>query len=182
MFTVESYNNFFRTAAVRHVNILHNIAAEGQDSPKGEASFFVGIDSAINGVRTQQVTDKCTLVLLKYEAKGRENNALDYRAMYSGGFIVCKSADASDISDVEAAEKTAEETAWDIINLMVSRMVDAGTGLHCASPFGELDLNDFTMTHVGPFLDKQFGWLVEFDFLVSRYEIMSADRLLTQFN
>lgn len=181
MFTVESYNTFFREAAVKHINILHNVAAESQDGPVAEASFFIGIDSAINGVRTQQTTANCTLIVLKYESKGRDNGAFDYRARYTGGFLVCKSADVSDIDAVELAEATAEETAWDIINLIIQSRVGAG-GLPCSSPFGEVDMSDVSMTHVGPFLDKQFGWLVEFEFVVTKNSLINPARIISQFS
>lgn len=181
MFTTEQYNSFFRDAAERHINIQHNVLAESQDGPISEASFFIGIDKAINGVRTQQSTTNCTLIVLKYEAKGRENGALDYRAIYKGGFIVCKSAEASDASAIEDAEVVTEKTAWDIINLMIQTVVDTNTGLHCPSRFGELDLNDFSISHVGPFLDNQWGWLVEFDFLINRNDLINIDRIDTQF-
>jgi len=181
MFTITSYNQFFRTAAIWHVDIEHNVTAEGQDGPVAECGFYIGIDKAINGIRTQTRPDKCTLIVLKYEAKGTDNGAFDYRGLYTGGFIICKAADISNSAEVEAVEAITEETAWDIINLIIQKMVNPIDGLHCLSPFGEVSMNDVRMTHVGPFVDKQFGWLVEFDFLIEKNTLINPERVVEKF-
>lgn len=181
MFTITSYNDYFRQCAVQHINIQHNVAAESQDGPVGECTYFIGLDKAITGIRTQSSPDKCTLITLKYEAKGKDNGYFDYRGTYTGAFMVVTAADPSDSDAVEAAEAITEETAWDIINSIIQRQVNTGSGQHCASPFGEVSLNDFSITHVGPFIDKQFGWLVEFEYTVSRSALINPDRLATQF-
>ena len=181
MFKSSSYNQFFRECAIAHKAILHNTAAEGNDGPSGECTFYIGIDKAINGVRKKIDASKLSLIALKYEAKGSDNGAFDYRGMYKGAFIICQAADMSSTAAIETAEDLTEETAWDIINLIIQRQVSAASGLHCSSPFGEVSLSDFQISNVGPFLENHYGWMVEFDFKITRAELISPDRLATQF-
>lgn len=180
--TINKYIDYFELIAVKNKKILHNANADDPNTAAGE-SYFALFDLAdvFTQLKTALGRERVALLLNPYEIKGDNRNTLDSKAKYTGGFAVVQKATKNEIASQKQAREITEACMWEIINKIIADS-NPVRGNPCESPFGFLQLDDFSIVDLGPIWENHYGWHVSFDFRISVADFLDKSKLPMAFN
>jgi hypothetical protein len=160
--TVCGYIDYFRQLAVRHKEIQHQPTSENGDASPGTQKFCRwNVEEAVSGLRSKMGWPG--LLLEMYEIVTRSPSPYDVKGVYSGAFTVLdKTTSDNTQSEVDAFSKT-ETIYQDMLKQIWQDHYGTGKD-RCSTPFAEFYFDNLNIVPVGPILDRQCGWRVEFQF------------------
>lgn len=164
--SIAKYSEWFRLFSANHKLIEHNIDEEmkGADGAKGTQSFHIFEKADIFAAqRSDMNAEKVNLFLVPYEFNPFDQNKnQDFRSRYTCAFTVAQLAEDGNIPLQSKCREQAETVVWDAIFKIVEGARMQANGVHCDSPFGSIDLDDFKVIPLGPIWEWSYGWYVEF--------------------
>ncbi len=170
---VESYINYFRQLAVKHKDLVHDIASESGNGAPGSCSFSRwNATDLVKGLRTS-VANTC-LLLEMYEETLKAEHAHNIQGDYMGAFSVVSEAKQNDALDEERAYAATETIMKQLLNKMWHDHFGKGKNL-CTSPFKFLELNRAERVPIGPVLTNAYGWRFQFSFTLSNNHNITQD-------
>lgn len=180
--SINKYIEYFRQLAANHTLVAHNIAQEalGADATeKGTQSFHIlTIEDVLASERSDINPDKVNVLLYRYDIQPSDQNRVqDYRALYTGAFTVVQYTEVDNITAQHQAAAQTEIVAWDFIQSIIAQSAAGADGKQCASPFGIIHPDNFTIKPIGPIWEHCFGWHVEFNFKIDAEYWMDQSRV-----
>ncbi len=161
---VKAYIDYFRQLAVQHINLQHNPASEDGDAAPGACHFSRWTaDEVVTGLRSR--VNFPALLLELYELTTKSTIEYDVKNNYSGAFSVVQSALKENYaSEVEAFALT-EKIVSDLLNKIWADHYAPGVE-RCETPFMYFNFDNINITPFGPVLENEFGYRVEFNFMM----------------
>lgn len=163
---VDTYTNYFKNIAVKHKDLLHNIASEDGDVTPGEKAFTSwSVEESVSGLRTK-ISNRCLLLEL-FEELLTSEQLYEIRGNYSGAFTVIFKSPTKKFSDELDMFSKAYTVIKQILKKIWLDMYKAGNNF-CGKPFKEFDFNGLRLQPVSNILDgTYFGYRCEFTFSFS---------------
>jgi hypothetical protein len=170
---VESYIDYFRQLAVKHKDLVHDIASESGNGSPGSCSFSRwNATDLIKGMRTS-VAPTCLLLEL-YEENYKAEHAFNVQGNLMGAFSVVSEAKTNDPQDEERAYAVTETIMAQLLNKIWHDHYGKGKTL-CASPFKFFELAGAERVPIGPVLTNAYGWRFQFSFTLSNNYNITQD-------
>ncbi len=160
--TSDSYINYFRTLAVIEEEIQHNPDSENNDSDPGEKRFTRwSADEAITSLRNK--IGFPALLLEMYEVNTKSEVPYDVKGMYTGAFTILAHAANGDVQQETEALALTERIYQNILKMIYQDHYGYNKD-RCSTPFTDFSFNNLDIRPIGPILDNEFGWRIEFNF------------------
>lgn len=158
---VLSYVDYFRWIAENNPELLHDPAGETGDAEPGSMSFARwSTDEVLTGLRTKVGFPALLLELYETDTKG--DSPLDIDLRPQGAFTVIDRALPTHSDELRAYGK-----AEGITKTILEQIEEDHYGENadrCQAPLTEVDMNNLTISPVGPLFDNCFGYRVLFYF------------------
>ncbi len=160
---ITGYINYFRQLAIHHVDLQHDPASETGDAAPGSKKFTRwSAEEVLTGLRS--AVSFPALMLELYETTTKSEMNLDVKNDHSGAFTVLASAQpGSQTSEIEAFTK-AQEITTDLLQKIWDDHYGPGAN-RCSAPLNFFDFDGLQITPVGPLINNEFGYRVEFKIL-----------------